>query len=120
MTIREQLNAIASQRILILDGAMGSMIQALNLTEEDFRGCNGEAFAGHPTPLKGCNDPLCLTRPETITAIHEAYLEAGVDIVNDGMDDSAPDAEKAIAVFIDNALFDPNVPAAAAGQSVVV
>ena len=84
MTIREQLNAIASRRVLILDGAMGSMIQALGLTEEDFRGsncaCTKERFAGYP-PLKGCNDLLCLTKPEAISAIHDAYLEAGADII---------------------------------------
>jgi len=78
MTTREQLNAIAQQRIFILDGAMGSMIQALNLEESDFR---GSVFAGHSKPLKGYNDLLCLTKPETIAAIHEAYLEAGADII---------------------------------------
>ena len=78
MSIREQLNSIAEKHILILDGAMGSMIQSLNLNESDFR---GSAFAEHPTPLTGCNDLLCLTRPEAIGAIHDAYLEAGADII---------------------------------------
>jgi len=78
MSVREQLDSIAEKRILILDGAMGSMIQTLNLCEDDFR---GSVFAGHPTPLKGCNDLLCLTKPEAIGAIHEAYLEAGADII---------------------------------------
>ena len=77
MTTREQLDAIAVRRVLILDGAMGTLIQALSLTETDFR---GERFAAHPAPLKGCNDLLCLTKPEAISAIHEAYLEAGADI----------------------------------------
>ena len=83
MTIREQLDAIAGRRVLILDGAMGSMIQALGLTEEDFRGdgvYTNRAFTGLK-PLKGCNDLLCLTRPEAIGAIHDAYLEAGADII---------------------------------------
>ena len=78
MTIREQLNAIASQRILVLDGAMGSMIQKLKLTETDFR---GERFTDHAVPLAGCNDLLCLTRPDIIGSIHEAYLAAGADII---------------------------------------
>ena len=78
MTSRKQLNSIAQERILILDGAMGSMIQALNLNEDDFR---GSAFAGHPTALKGCIDLLCLTKPEAIGAIHDAYLKAGADII---------------------------------------
>ena len=78
MTIREQLNSIAEKRILILDGAMGSLIQVLNLDEKNYR---GEAFADHPVPLKGCNDLLCLTRPGAIAAIHDTYLEAGADII---------------------------------------
>jgi len=78
MTIREQLNSIAEKRILILDGAMGSLIQVLNLDEKNFR---GDAFADHPIPLKGCNDLLCLTRPGAIGAIHNTYLEAGADII---------------------------------------
>ncbi|MDR1618933.1 MAG: methionine synthase [Treponema sp.] len=78
MTLRETLNAIASERLLILDGAMGSMIQGLRLSEADFR---GPRFASHPAPLLGCNDLLCLTRPEAIRGIHEAYLEAGADII---------------------------------------
>jgi len=78
MTIRDQLNSIAQKRLLILDGAMDSMIQTLNLEEDDFR---GSVFAEHPTALKGCNDLLCLTKPETIAAIHDAYLEAGADII---------------------------------------
>jgi len=78
MTIREQLNSIAEKRVLILDGAMGSLIQVLNLDEKDFR---GEAFADHYVPLKGCNDLLCLTRPGAIGAIHDTYLEAGADII---------------------------------------
>jgi 5-methyltetrahydrofolate--homocysteine methyltransferase len=75
--IREQLNAIAARRIIILDGAMGSLIQSYRLGEKEFR---GGRFAGHPVNLLGCNDLLCLTRPELISAIHESYLEAGADI----------------------------------------
>ena len=67
-----------NRRILVLDGAMGTMIQRERLSEEDFR---GERFAAHPKKLHGANDVLCLTRPELIEKIHRAYLEAGADIV---------------------------------------
>ena len=82
--VRERLCQIAQERILILDGAMGSMIQAYRtpsgapLTEDDFR---GERFRDHPQPLKGCNDLLCLTMPDLVSGIHEAYLAAGADII---------------------------------------
>jgi len=78
MSVRDQLNSIAKERILILDGAMGSMIQTFNLCENDFK--NGE-FSKHPLPLKGCNDLLCVTRPEVISSIHDDYLKAGADII---------------------------------------
>jgi 5-methyltetrahydrofolate--homocysteine methyltransferase len=65
-------------RILVLDGAMGTMLQRHRLDEADFR---GERFRDHPKPLTGANDVLCLTRPDVVSAIHEAYLEAGADIV---------------------------------------
>jgi 5-methyltetrahydrofolate--homocysteine methyltransferase len=84
MTIGEQLNSLAEERILMLDGAMGSVIQGFKLKEADFRGLGGplgDRFAGHPTELLGCNDLLCLTRPEIISRIHEEYLEAGADII---------------------------------------
>jgi 5-methyltetrahydrofolate--homocysteine methyltransferase len=77
-TIREQLNTIASERILMLDGAMGSLIQSFHLTEDDFR---GRQFADHKARLAGCNDVLCLTKGEVITAIHEDYLKAGADMI---------------------------------------
>ena len=64
-------------RILVLDGAMGTMIQRYNLEEEDFR---GERFKDHSKPLKGNNDLLALTRPDILAAIHAAYFEAGADI----------------------------------------
>lgn len=66
------------KRVLVLDGAMGTMIQRYKLTEKDFR---GERFANHPYDLKGDNDLLSLTRPDIISNIHEAYLEAGADII---------------------------------------
>jgi 5-methyltetrahydrofolate--homocysteine methyltransferase len=72
------LPALLRQRILIIDGAMGTMIQRYKLTEADFR---GERFNGHPKDLKGNNDLLVLTRPDVIRQIHEQYLAAGADIV---------------------------------------
>lgn len=74
----ELLKNILSQRVLVLDGAMGSLIQKFNLTEEDFR---GERFGNHPCALKGDNDVLVLTRPDVIESIHRQYLEAGADII---------------------------------------
>jgi 5-methyltetrahydrofolate--homocysteine methyltransferase len=78
MIVREKLNSIAQKRFLILDGAMGSVIQTLRLSEKDFR---GERFANHPAPLGGCNDLLCLTKPDVIASIHDSYLQAGADII---------------------------------------
>ncbi|MBP8643405.1 MAG: methionine synthase [Bacteroidales bacterium] len=72
--IAEQLN----KRILVLDGAMGTMIQQLGLTEEDYRGA---VFANHPVNLKGNNDVLALSRPDVIASLHKQYLEAGADII---------------------------------------
>src|SRR5262245_25228272 len=76
--IERALGEIARQRILILDGAMGTMIQRAQLTEADFR---GQRFADHPRDLKGNSDVICLTRPDVVLDIHRAYLEAGADIV---------------------------------------
>ncbi|MDQ0439798.1 5-methyltetrahydrofolate--homocysteine methyltransferase [Kaistia dalseonensis] len=72
------LHHIASERILVLDGAMGTMIQRLKLTEADFR---GERFKDWPRDLKGNNDLLVITRPDAVEAIHRQYFEAGADIV---------------------------------------
>lgn len=72
------LRQLLSERILFLDGAMGTMIQSYRLEEKDYR---GERFANWPKDLKGNNDLLCLTQPQIIRAIHDAYLEAGADII---------------------------------------
>ena len=72
--IREELK----KRILVIDGAMGTMIQRYQLTEEDFR---GERFKDHPCDVRGNNDLLNITRPDIIKAIHAEYLEAGADII---------------------------------------
>ncbi len=66
------------ERILLLDGAMGTMLQQYRLDEEDFR---GERFVNHDRPLKGFNDLLCLTRPDIVREIHTRYLEAGADLI---------------------------------------
>jgi len=72
------LEAAAAARILILDGAMGTMLQRHRFAEEDFRGAR---FAAHPSPLKGNNDLLVLTQPDAVRAVHTAYLEAGADLI---------------------------------------
>ena len=69
---------LVRRRILILDGALGTMIQRYNLSEEDFRGTR---FADVPGQMKGNNDLLCLTAPHIIQDIHRKYLEAGADII---------------------------------------
>ena len=74
MSIREELK----KRILVIDGAMGTMIQRYQLTEEDFR---GERFKDHPCDVRGNNDLLNITRPDVIKAIHAEYLNAGADII---------------------------------------
>ena len=76
--VRARLEALLDERILIMDGAMGTMIQRHGLDEAAFR---GDRFAGHGQDLKGNNDLLVLTRPDVIGGIHHAYLEAGSDIV---------------------------------------
>ena len=70
MDIRKELQ----KRVLVIDGAMGTMIQRYQLTEEDFR---GERFSNHRSDLKGNNDLLNLTRPDVIKAIHQEYIEIG-------------------------------------------
>ncbi len=73
------IKELMRERILLLDGGLGTMIQRYKLTEEDFR---GELFATHPNELKGCNDLLSITKPDVIEAIHTEYLEAGADIIS--------------------------------------
>ncbi len=73
-----QIYQAIQKRILILDGAMGTMLQAYNFSEEDFR---GERFKDYPTSLKGNNDLLSLTQPKAIAEIHRKYFEAGADII---------------------------------------
>eukprot|EP00818_Percolomonas_sp_WS_P009192 CAMPEP_0117447822 /NCGR_PEP_ID=MMETSP0759-20121206/7076_1 /TAXON_ID=63605 /ORGANISM="Percolomonas cosmopolitus, Strain WS" /LENGTH=1247 /DNA_ID=CAMNT_0005240175 /DNA_START=6 /DNA_END=3749 /DNA_ORIENTATION=- len=74
----ETIEEVLAKRIMIIDGAMGTMIQKHKLSEDDFR---GDRFKDHPKPLKGNNDILSITCPDIIQKIHEQYLEAGADIV---------------------------------------
>ena len=78
MSIKQQLTELANKRILVIDGAMGTMIQRYTLTEDDFR---GDVYKGHNHDLKGNNDLLSITRPDIIKNIHLEYLEAGADII---------------------------------------
>ena len=82
--IRKYLDELAQRRIIILDGSLGMFIQTYKkpngelLSEQDYR---GERFVTHPYPIKNLVDVLCLTKPEVISSVHEAYLEAGADII---------------------------------------
>ena len=72
------IEKLLRERIVILDGAMGTMIQTYRLGEAEYR---GKRFAGHPSDLKGNNDLLVITRPHVIEEIHVQYMEAGADII---------------------------------------
>jgi 5-methyltetrahydrofolate--homocysteine methyltransferase len=76
--VRDRLTRLLRERILVLDGAMGTALQDYGLEEAAYR---GERFADHALPLRGNHDVLALTRPEVVREIHEAYLEAGADII---------------------------------------
>jgi 5-methyltetrahydrofolate--homocysteine methyltransferase len=76
--INQKLEKILQERILVLDGAMGTMLQRHRLTEDDFR---GERFKSHPKSLKGNNDLLVLTQPEIVAGVHRDYLSVGADII---------------------------------------
>jgi len=78
MNTAELLKKLLEERILVLDGAMGTMIQRYKLSEKDFR---GDKFKDHPKDLKGNNDILSITQPEIIKEIHRAYFNAGADII---------------------------------------
>lgn len=101
--LQEQLN----KRILVLDGAMGTMIQRHKLEEEDFR--KGH-FENHPHPLKGNNDLLALTRPEIIRGIHEEYFEAGADIAETNTFSATSIAQA--DYHLEHIVYDLNVAAA--------
>ena len=75
---REKLTSLLDSRIILLDGAMGTMIQSYELSEEDYR---GSIFPDWNSDLKGNNDLLSITQPEIISNIHKAFLEAGSHII---------------------------------------
>src|SRR6056297_3041529 len=78
MNLLEKLKEELKQRIMLLDGAMGTMVQSYNLDEEAYR---GERFKDTQTPVKGNHDLLSITKPEIICEIHQRYLEAGADLI---------------------------------------
>jgi 5-methyltetrahydrofolate--homocysteine methyltransferase len=78
-TVRARLSALMAERVLVLDGAMGTALQSFDLGERDYR---GDRFAVHPTDLKGDHDVLALTRPDVVEAVHRGHLEAGADMVS--------------------------------------
>src|SRR5919206_868899 len=77
METRERLTRLLDERIVVLDGAWGVLLQNRGLSEGDFR---GERFAGHPRDVKGDPDLLNLTRPEIVASVHRQYLDAGADV----------------------------------------
>jgi 5-methyltetrahydrofolate--homocysteine methyltransferase len=77
-SVRERLDRLFQQRIVIFDGSMGVMLQHKGLSDEQFR---GERFRDHPKPLRNNSDILCLSQPELVTQVHRDYLEAGADII---------------------------------------
>ena len=103
----QQLQALMQQRILILDGAMGTMIQRHKLEEEDYR---GERFADWESPLKGMNDLLVITQPEIIAGIHNQYLEAGADIIETNNFNATP--SDLVRYNLQDYAFELNVEAA--------
>src|SRR3954467_9167040 len=79
MSSIDRLRETMAQRIVVLDGAMGTMVQGLALGDED--GWRGDALKDHHTSIRGCTDALVLTRPQAIEDIHYGFLRAGADIV---------------------------------------
>src|SRR6266571_1208477 len=77
-SVRDRLDQLFQERIVIFDGSMGVMLQHKGLSDEQFR---GERFRDHPKPLRNNSDVLCLTQPELVTQVHREYLEAGADII---------------------------------------
>ena len=106
-TIHDHLSELLRERILILDGAMGTMIQRHKLQEADFR---GERFKDHPQDLQGNNDILVLTKPDVIRSIHDEYLAAGSDMVETNTFNGTSVAQSDYG--LEHAVFDMNVAAA--------
>ena len=106
-TTRARLEKVLSERILVMDGAMGTMIQRHSLDEAAFR---GERFAGHSCDLQGDNDLLVLTQPDVISGIHQAYLKAGSDIIETNTFNSTAIAQSDYA--LDSVTYELNIAAA--------
>ena len=107
INMRQSIKEILKNRILILDGAMGTMVQRYNLKEEDFR---GEQFKSHKKDLKGNNDLLSITKPEIIKQIHKEYLEAGADIIETNTFSATSIAQA--DYFLEKAVYDINYQSA--------
>ncbi|MFK5955384.1 MAG: methionine synthase [Planctomycetota bacterium] len=103
------------KRILVLDGAMGTMVQACGLSEEDYR---GERFSNHAVPLLGNHDVLVLTKPEVIAEVHAAYLEVGADIIE--TDTFSANAISQADYQLEDACYDLNRAAAEVAREVAV
>jgi len=105
--VSKQIRALLDERILVMDGAMGSLIQGYGLEEEDFR---GERFSDSKILIKGDNDALCLTRPDIVADVHKRYLEAGSDIIETNSFNATSVSQ---AVFgLQDAVYDMNVASA--------
>ena len=108
------LRSLLRERILILDGAMGTMVQALELTETDMR---GERFAHHDKDIRNFNDILCLTQPAAVTQIHRQYLEAGADIIETNTFGATPISMQDFG--LEDVAYELNVAAARCARAAV-
>ena len=112
--MKRLLEKLVQERILVIDGAMGTMIQSYDLSESDFR---GDILQNHPQELKGNNDLLSLTQPGIITEIHMAYLDAGADIIETNTFNSQ--AISQADYHLQHLVYDINVAAAKAARAAV-
>ncbi len=115
VSVKEHLQQLLKTRILMLDGAMGTMIQRLHLSEEDFR---GDLLKDHAVPLKGNNDILSLTQPEAIKDIHRLYLDAGADIIETNTFSSTTIAQADYSLEDENFIYQLNFEAAKIAKEV--
>ena len=109
------IKQLLKERIMVLDGAMGTMIQRYTLTEDDFR---GEQFKNHPSNLKGNNDLLSITRPDIIKAIHKEYLDAGADIIETNTFSGTSIAQADYS--LESAVYELNFQSAKIAKEVVI
>ena len=105
--VRNRLSSLVGERIVVLDGAWGVLLQGQGLTEEEFR---GERFRDHDRPLKGDPDLLNITRPEIVSEIHRAYLDAGADITTTNTFTATSIGQRDYG--LQDAVFDMNVAGA--------